>query len=242
MEHSPLCLHVPSESPPPASDRPDPTIRPRQPRPNWIRRCRDRGVTLVEVMVSLFILATMMLCFISAFIHSRRIAESNVLHAAATSLMYGVIEQIKGFDYTTLLPSNEVDPDAPTSKTPPYIRVRINPDLVVWLMVVYTPAPTDGSEPTPKGPTSTPAPDATATSVGAIDNFIGALPLSTVTGTRAQQLSMNIWVWIDEIPDRDHDVTEVKKVTVVYTYSYNDITGTHTVRDREVFLRTRYDQ
>ncbi|MBL9215264.1 MAG: prepilin-type N-terminal cleavage/methylation domain-containing protein [Opitutaceae bacterium] len=208
-----------------------------------LRRLRSsRAVTLVEVMVALTLMATVMLGFISAFMQSRRVTESNVLHAAATSLVYGIIEQMKGLDYTTLLPSGEVDDAAPASLTPPYVRVRINPDLTVWLRPVYTPAPTDGSTPAPAAPNTTPAPNATAASVGAIDNFIGSLPLSTVTGTRAQQLSLNIWLWIDEIPDSARDVSEVKKITLVYTYSYNDGAATHTVRDREVFIRTRYDQ
>jgi hypothetical protein len=78
--------------------------------------------------------------------------------------------------------------------------------------------------------------------VGAIENFIGSIPLSTVTGTTAQQINLDIWVWIDEIPDAANDVSEVKKVTVVYTYSFIDGRTTRTIRDREVFLRTRFDQ
>jgi hypothetical protein len=68
------------------------------------------------------------------------------------------------------------------------------------------------------------------------------LPLSTVTGTRSQNLAVNLWVWIDEIPNTTDQVSEVKKITVVYTYSYRDGSSTRTVRDMEVFLRTRYDQ
>jgi hypothetical protein len=47
-------------------------------------------------------------------------------------------------------------------------------------------------------------------------------------------------VWIDEIPSGD--ANEVKKVTVVFTYSYMDGSTERFVRDREVFLRTRFDQ
>lgn len=190
-------------------------------------------------MVAITLLATVMLGFIGAFLQSRRFTEGNVLNAASTSLMYGLIEQMKGLDYTTLLPSIEVDTAAPDAieNLPPYIRLRVHQDLTVWLRVVYTQAPD-----TPQAPLTTPAPTATAASVGAIDNFIGAIPLSTVTGTASQDLNLNIWVWIDEIPDVANDVSEVKKVTVVYTYSYRDGNSTRTVREREVFLRTRFDQ
>ena len=206
---------------------------------------REHGLTLVEVMVSLTLMATVMLSFISAFVQSRRVTESSVLHAAATSMVYGIVEQIKQLDYATLLPNYEIDPFAPAgagAPVPPYVRVRINQSTVKWIQVVHTPAPADGSTPTPAAPTTLPAPTATAASVGAVDNFIGAIPLSTVTGTTSQQINLNLWVWIDEIPDSSNDVSEVKKVTIIYTYSYMDGSRERFIRDREVFLRTRFDQ
>ena len=193
-------------------------------------------------MVALTLMTTVMLTFLGTSIQSRRITESSVLHAAATSMIYGLIEQIKQLDYATLLPNYETDPFAPVAKTPPYIRVRLNQSTVVWLKVVHTLASTTDAPTTPQGPATTPATTASAASVGAIQNFIGAIPLSTVTGTASQQINLDIWVWIDEIPDVATDVSEVKKVTVVYTYSYLDGSVERVVRDREVFLRTRYDQ
>lgn len=189
-------------------------------------------------MVALTLLASVMALFLGSFLQSRRTTESSVLNAACTSVVYGLIEQMKGFDYTSLLPSYDVDAAAPASvrDLPPYIRLRIDQDRTVWVRVVHT---TAGP---PQAPTATPAPSATAASVSAIDNFLGSLPLSTMTGSTSQELSLNLWVWIDEIPDATKDVSEVKKVTVVYTYSYQDGNSTRVVRDREVFLRTRYDQ
>lgn len=215
-----------------------------------------RAVTLVEAMISLFVLALVMLGLIGNFVQSRRISEGSVLHAAATSLVYGMIEQIKELDYVSLLPNYETDPAEPNGLTPPYIRLRVNQDRVVWIRVVHT-AETDEDTstttiPFPKGPTTTPAATATAASVGAIDNWIGAIPLSTVTGTTSQDINLNLWVWIDDIRNKgtwaaetdppNPDTSDVKKITVVYTYQYRDGSTTRTVRDREVILRTRYDQ
>lgn len=200
---------------------------------------RTKALTLVEVMVALTLMATVMLGFIGTFLQSRRVTESSVLHAAASSLMYGIIEQIKGLSYTDLLPSTAVDDNAPTDvkDLPPYMRIRINQDVTKWLRVVYTPAPG-----TPKAPTTTPATTVTAADIGAIDNLLGSLPLSTVTGTTSQDLSLNLWIWIDEIPDNTKDVAEVKQVTVVYTYSYLDGGKERVIRNREVFLRSRFDK
>lgn len=197
------------------------------------------ALALVEVMVAMFLMAIVMLGFINSFLQSRRLTESSVLQAAATSLIYGTIEQMKGLSYTDLLPSTGVDPDAPADVRdfPPYVRLRINQDVTKWLRVVYTKAPD-----APKGPATTPAITATAADVGAIDNYLGNIPLSTVTGTASQDLALNVWIWIDETPDDGKDVSEVKKVTVVYTYSYIDGAATRVVRNREVFLRTQYEQ
>lgn len=203
------------------------------------RRRRNRGLTLVEGMMALTMLALFMLGFLGAFVQSRRVTEQAVMHAAATSLVYGIIEQIKQLDYVNSLPSQVTDPGDTGSTTPPLIRIRLNQNTLRWLRVVYT-----SSGGTPLGPTTTPAATASAASVGggAIDNVLGALPLSTVTGTASQSINLNLWVWIDEIPSVANDVTDVKRVTLIYTYSFQTGGSTRTVRNREVFLRTRYDQ
>lgn len=196
-------------------------------------------------MVSLTLMATVMLGFIGTFIQSRRTTEASVLHAACTSVVYGIMEQIKQLEYSTLLPNTVVDPTDAAATPAPNVRVRINQNTVKWLQVVYTPTQANGTANPAKGPTTTPAANASGTGIGAdgsnaVDNWIGSMPLSTVTGSMSQQINLNIWVWIDEIPDAY--VTEVKKITVIYTYSYQDGSATRTVRDREVFLRSRFDK
>ncbi len=197
-------------------------------------------------MIAMGLLAGVALGFLGTFIQSRRVAEASVMHAAATSLVYGIIEQIKGFDYVNLVPStatdsNQASEDAfpgSSSKAPPYIRVRINQDQVTWLQCLYTPAPG-----TPQAPTTTPPDSSTAASLGVPDNIIGPLPLSSVTsGARSQAINMHVWIWVDEMPDVSRDVTEVKRITLVYSYNYNDGNRVRTAIDREVFIRTRFDQ
>jgi prepilin-type N-terminal cleavage/methylation domain-containing protein len=211
---------------------------------------RRAGLTLVEVMISLTIFAMFMTGFLATFMQSRRLTESSVLHAACTSVVYGIIEQIKQLDYPSSLPSGVPDPTDPTTNvTPfiPFIRVRINQNQMAFLRVKYTPAPASGS-PTPQAPTTTPAPSATAQAVfggtdyASYDNFLSSIPLSTVTGSMSQTLNLQVWIWVDEIPNSNDDVSECKKVTLIYTYSYQDGGKTRTIRNREVFLRTRYDR
>jgi hypothetical protein len=207
----------------------------------FVRRCKARAVTLVESMVAMFVLAVFLIGFLVTVINSRRITEAAVMHAAATSIVYGFVEQIKQLSYTASLPSLVPDTGnpSPTPPLPPFVRLRLNQNEFKWLRVVYTKAPN-----APLGPITTPAPTATAASVGggAINNVLGAMPLSTVTGTQAQSIDLNLWIWIDEIPNTATDVSEVKRITVVYTYTFQDGSSTRTIRHREVVLRTRYDQ
>jgi hypothetical protein len=186
-------------------------------------------------MVAMLLLAIALVMFLGSFLQSRRVTEASVLHAAASSLVYGLLEQMKGLDYDSLPNRDPADATAPWLIT---LRVsQAASDRSVPLSVVYTRAPN-----TPQAPLTTPAPAATAASVGAIENTIGPFPLSSTSGTQSQRLQLSLWIWVDEIPDANRDVKEVKKITVVYTYKFNDGQRTKTVRDREVILRTRFDQ
>lgn len=204
----------------------------RRPTPDRIRR--TGGLTLVEVMCALFILALFMLGFISTMIQSRRITESAVIQSAATSTIYGLLEQMKGLDYSTQIPWYD------TSDSTFKVTLRQDQDTDFKIPVRYTQSGT-----TPKAPTVCPdisvaAADAGA-SPGALDYNTGDITMSTVTGTKSQKLKLQVWVWIDEIPDTTKDVSDVKRITVVYTYSFNDGSNVKTIRDMEVFLRTNYD-
>jgi hypothetical protein len=191
-------------------------------------------------MVAMLLLAIALVMFLGSFLQSRRVTEASVLHAAASSLVYGLLEQMKGIDYTSLPNRDPADPTAPWQIT---LRVsQANADRAVPLTVVYTKASTPSAPTVPQAPLTTPAPAATAASVGAIENTIGPFPLSSTSGTQSQRLQLSLWIWVDEIPDVNRDVKEVKKITVVYTYKFNDGQRTKTVRDREVILRTRFDQ
>jgi Tfp pilus assembly protein PilV len=199
-----------------------------------------RALTLVEVAVALTLMSTVMLGFIGAFMQVRRVAEASVLQSACTSIVYGLIEQMKGLDYNTLVPAYGADPFAPEGVRTPYIRLRVHQDLCVWLTVVHTKS--SDAKGAPKAPVFCPSPEASAESVGAVDNFLGKIPLATTSGTTSQSLSLNLWVWIDEIPDKTKDLSEVKRITVVYSYPYQDGASVRIARDMEVFVRTRYDQ
>jgi prepilin-type N-terminal cleavage/methylation domain-containing protein len=216
------------------------------------RALRQRGVTLIESMMALLIFGAVMLTVLGSFLRSREGSEAAVLHAAATSLVYGIIEQLRQVPYDQM-PNLSTDPfeiDAngtsiPNTTPAPMVRVRINQDLVKWMRVRHKIWPANTPPTSWWGPRVTPAPSAVRASVGgpvadngeALDNLILDLPLSQISGTNSQALDLNFWIWVEEIPD---DYTpRVKRITIVYTYEYMHGGTKRTVRDREVFLLTK---
>ena len=201
---------------------------------------QSRAITLVETMMSLFILTMFMLGFISTMLQSRRITESSVLQSAATSTVYGLIEQMKGLDFTTQIPAYDASGAVTGTAGTFYVFLRQDQDSDFTIPVTYTAAPALPKAPTICPPLSLDAAHSGA-SPGAIDYNTGDITLSTVTGTASQKLKLTVWIWIDEIPDPNKGTSDVKRVTVVYSYTYNDGSTKKTIRDMEVFLRTKYD-
>lgn len=201
-------------------------------------------MTLIEVMVASFLLAGVMLGILATFIQSRRSTEAAILQAATSSFVYGIVEQLKTIPYkpSTATEANSLPavtagdatfPAGGTTQQPsanlPYIRVRINQDEYFWLQVVYTQAPT-----APAAPVNVPAVSTAAATIGAKDNFV------KVRISDTQTLTVNFWVWVDEIPDPTKDVLDVKKITLIYTYTFNDAGRQRLIRDREVIIRTKF--
>ena len=68
--------------------------------------------------------------------------------------------------------------------------------------------------------------DAGVTPVKLSQKLTSGTAIATTSGTSKDVTGIPSWV---------------KRITVVYTYSYSDGTRLRTVRDREVFIRTRFD-
>jgi len=234
---------------------PSPSITSASRLPDRLRSAR--ALTLPEVMISLMVMTLFMLGFFTTYIQSRRITERSVMTAAATSLIYGIIEQIKELNLTNLAPCTTVDvyqagQTTPTvvpacdafpgssAKAPPYIRVRLNQDQITWLQCVYN------TTTTPLAPTTVPPSNSTAATLTAAgygnptvpDNVIGPLALSNYTNTASQPLTMHVWIWVDNVANASADLPVAWQFTVVYSYTYMDGANTRTIVDREQFVRT----
>lgn len=200
---------------------------------------RRRGLTLLEVMIAMFVMAVCLLGFLDAFLSGRRVAEESVLEAASTTVISGLIEQMKMIDFDEGTPIRTTDSEQATydafpgasAKTAPYIRVRLNQHQVTWLQCVE-----NTNTASPQGPTTTPTSLAGLNS--ARRNTIGPLALSSVAGTTSQPLTLNLWVWVDHIAG--NDVSEARVITVVYAFDVNEGSTTRTLIRRLAFVRTAF--
>jgi len=69
---------------------------------NRNRVIHPRGMTLVELIVSLFVLVNVATSLMYGFIVTRRIAEATVIHSIATEVSLGFLEQLKRMNYDEL--------------------------------------------------------------------------------------------------------------------------------------------
>jgi len=68
-----------------------------------MRNKKIAGFTLVEIMISLFVLTMMALSFVATAIQARKMSEAAVYHATALSAAQGYIEQIMSMEYQYLI-------------------------------------------------------------------------------------------------------------------------------------------
>ncbi|MCH6256021.1 prepilin-type N-terminal cleavage/methylation domain-containing protein [Puniceicoccaceae bacterium K14] len=60
------------------------------------------GVTLVEIMVSMFILGVGFTGLFSGFLHTRRLAQGSIYQNTASTIAYSYLEQLKSVEFSSL--------------------------------------------------------------------------------------------------------------------------------------------
>ncbi len=78
---------------------------------------RARGLTLVELMVSMFVLGVMAVSLLYGFIGAKKVSEATMLHSMTAEVAQSYLEQIKRMSYDTL---REVIADPATKKLDTY--------------------------------------------------------------------------------------------------------------------------
>lgn len=147
-------------------------------------------------------MALLMAGLMAMIMQSRRLTEGSIVQNCVVTILQGYIEQMKNMDYNSLAISPSA---AGTTLTIPTQLDEATPDPLTlsW-----------GT-----APTSMPALGTTPT--GAVDNSKSVV-IRTPATVPSDTLSLNIWVWVQDLTGSATNVTSTKSITMIYTYSIRD--------------------
>jgi Tfp pilus assembly protein PilV len=168
-------------------------------------------MTLVEVLIATIVFTLVMSGILATIIQTRRLTEGSVVQNSANTILQGYIEQMKTMAFDTDLvcsPATAVNPYvAGTSLSVPCARDETTAGQDPIYLSAGTP------------PTSLPAVGTTPT--GAVDNP-HSIAIKTPAVTPNDTLTMNLWLWVNDLTGADTNVTQSKSITIIYTYKFQD--------------------
>jgi type II secretory pathway pseudopilin PulG len=166
------------------------------------RRCRRSAFTLVEVLISSLVMAIVLGGSLALIMQTRRLTEGSIVQMATVNVLQGYIEQMKNMDYNSL---------------------RISPAAAGTTVVI----PTQIDEVTPDPLTlswGSPPPDLPAMNTvppGAIDNTKN-ITIRNPAVNPNDTISINVWIWVQDLTGASTNVTNAKSITMIYTYRFRD--------------------
>ena len=172
---------------------------------------RARGMTLVEVVTAVGVIALVSTSLIAASVLIRRLTEVAVYQSSVAAIMQGYLEQIKNMPYDML----PLSPPAGTSMTTTtYIgqySLATQKDDVTADPLVLSPLPllTVGNLTPPTVPSAV------------YDNS------KVFDVNRASDLTVHIWIWIEDKTPSGYGATQqAKAITLLYMWQIQDGTTT----------------
>lgn len=171
---------------------------------------RDRqsikGLTLIEVIFSLLLLAMCTLGVLQAMLQSRRMTEGSIRQATVASLVQGYLEQIKSIKYsadgtgTNALPSSPSTTPADTAAwATNSVSVKDSGQFDKIIYLAVSPAPTGF-------PDVTTLPTDASLFTESVD----------IDGTAAKS-ELKLWVWVETLSGTN--VVNCKAITIVYEWT-----------------------
>ena len=156
------------------------------------------GLTMVEVMVSLGVLAMLMLGLFAALLQSRRLTEASIYQNSANTVIQGYIEQMKNMEFEEL--SRAVIPtrldEATLDPLTPSTVAIINPNTVVL-----------GTVPT------------------GVTNNVKVVDVNNTPTITTDDLTLNIWIWVqgmDSPAAASLAQSRVLGITMIYVWEHRD--------------------
>jgi type II secretory pathway pseudopilin PulG len=153
---------------------------------------------MVEVMVSLGVLAMLMLGLFAALLQSRRLTEASIYQNSANTIIQGYIEQMKNMEFEelsrTVIPTR-LDESTLDPLTPSTVAV-INPNTVVL-----------GTIPT------------------GVTNNVKVVDVNNTPTITTDDLTLNIWIWVqgmDSPAAASLAQSRVLGITMIYVWEHRD--------------------
>jgi len=167
----------------------------------------QRGMTLVEVVTAMCLIAIVSTSLIAASTLIRRLTEIAVYQSSVTAVMQGYLEQIKNMPYDMLPMSPASGTDKSTSSYATTYALATQKDDVTADPLILSPL----SPLTPANITPPTVPTAV------YDN------VKTFDVNRAADLTVHIWIWIeDKTPSGTGTTQQAKAITLLYMWQIRD--------------------
>lgn len=204
-----------------------------------------RGLTLIEIVIALSILALSLGGILAALIQSRRLTEGSVIQNSAMTVVQGYVEQIKNMELKDVVNAIK-DPAAggvpvlgasfkiPTRfKEPPasgtddgadplWTTPGAPPDLATLTPGVTPSGVVDNLKDFPDVSGSTAAALAWATLWPDAHTYPTIDPNVRTSTPYPTDLHLNIWVWVQDLTATTPNATLVYGITLIYTWQYQD--------------------
>ena len=184
----------------------------------WDRRGKKRtsAFTLIEVLIASMVMTIIMCGILTTMIQSRRLTEGSIVQNSANTILQGYIEQVKALDFNSLPYSPTTAPNPFVVGTSVYVATEIGSGtadrLYLSAGVPPDPMPAIGTAP-----------------LGAVDNP-KLIPLKIPVVNPNDNLSLNVWLWVNALSDPTNHVTDTKSVVMIFTYTFLDGGRVKTIR------------
>jgi len=166
-----------------------------------------RGMTLVEVATAVGLIALISTSLIAASILTRRLTEIAVYQSSVAAIMQGYLEQVKNMPYD-MLPLSPPSGTSTSGSTyaSSYSLATQKDDVTADPLIL---SPLSPLTPASLSPPTIPS--------GVYDN------VKTFEVNRANDLTIHIWVWIEDLTPGGYGATQQAKViTLVYLWQIQD--------------------
>lgn len=171
------------------------------------QKTAHQGMTILEVMIALSVLALLLSGILAALIQAHRITQESIYQNAARASVQGAVEQmVRSISFPNLPytdASNTIQPGADSSTTVPVIfNGRLEAPIALSL-------------------SQSAIPDAQTVPTGAVENLVN-IDVNNTPDLASDDMQMRVWLWIQDASDLAIDATQVRAITVVYQWRFFD--------------------